>query len=127
MPVAESIEPNRMMLLTWFAIEGLIFTGNLISHFILVSTSLCCRKINLVSVHEGARNFDSLASLVSTYTAPFIASMCLLIFGFELFPEIKNNVWAWVISLLSLQAVQAIIALIVFPLDTGDSWGKIAC
>ena len=127
MPVAESIEPNRMMLLTWFAIEGLIFTGNLISHVILVSTSLCCRKINLVSVRKGPRNFDSLASLVSTYTAPFITSTCLLIFGFELFPEIKNNVWAWVISLLSLQAVQAIIALIVFPLNTGDSKSKIAC
>ena len=127
MPVAKTIEPNRKMLLTWFAIEGLMFAGNLISHAILVSTSLCCRRTNLTLVQGSTRNFNSLASLVSSYTAPFIASTCLLAFGFGLFPEIKNNVWAWVISLLSLQAVQAIIALIVFPMDPADSKCKIAC
>ena len=48
MPVAESIEPNRMMLLTWFAIEGLIFTGNLISHVIFMHT--------MIHKHKGGRS-----------------------------------------------------------------------
>ena len=50
MPVEESMEPNRKMLLTWFAIEGLIFTANLLSNAIVILSSICCRKTNLIFI-----------------------------------------------------------------------------
>ena len=92
---------HRKMLLSWFAIEGLMFFANIISNMIYVFTYSCSKKnrIRLINKNENS-NTDMLSehqvliSLVSSYFSPTIVTLCLAIFGLEAYPGLSNEVWA---------------------------------
>ena len=54
-----------------------------------------------------------LASLVNSYITPTIVTFCIIVFGLEKFPEVKNVVWDWVVSLLVMQFIQSAIILYI--------------
>ena len=52
-------------------------------------------------------------SLVSSFFGPMLTSVCLLAFGFEVYTDVKNEVWSLLAVLTGFQAVQSIAVFFV--------------
>ena len=54
-----------------------------------------------------------LVSLFSSFITPFIVSLCLMLFGFDSYPKVTNQVWEWLFFCMLLQLAEAIVMIYV--------------
>ena len=109
------------MLRGWYAIEVLVFMSNIISNIIFILARSWSR-IRILNTRTNAvvnPNTDMieeqqiLVSLFSSFITPFIVSLCLMLFGFDSYPKLTNEVWEWLFFCMLLQLTEAIVMVYV--------------
>jgi len=121
--VPPEIEYDATMLRGWFAIEVLMFMGQIFSNTVFLLTR-ACSKIRILGTRTSglaANNANSdmveeqqvLLSLFSSYIAPLICTFCLFSMGFDAYPDVSNRIWDSMFSLMVFQLIQSIICIYI--------------
>ena len=93
--------------------------SNLISNMLFLSIRSCSKSSLRLSPSTTMSDADYIGSiqepmrLISSFLSPLFATVCFLIFGLEVYAEIKNDVWGLLTILAGIQALQAIAAMVV--------------